>query len=119
MPSRGAKGHSDAGRARAEIVLGNRFGASASSDFCMQIEQNMKAQGFQVVWNDPYKGGRITETYGRPDQGQETVQIELRRDLYMDEETFQKRPEFADVSKRLTEALLQVATWTALNCSPV
>ena len=38
--------------------------------------------------NDPYKGGFITAHHGRPADNIHAIQIEMRRDLYMDEDTF-------------------------------
>ncbi len=38
--------------------------------------------------NDPYKGGFITAHHGQPADGVHAIQIELRRDLYLDEERF-------------------------------
>ena len=35
--------------------------------------------------NDPYAGGYITRHYGRPREGVQALQIEVARDLYMDE----------------------------------
>ncbi|HXT97927.1 MAG TPA: N-formylglutamate amidohydrolase, partial [Polyangia bacterium] len=44
--------------------------------------------GLKVAPNDPYKGGYITAHHGRPADKIHAIQIELRRDLYMDEEKF-------------------------------
>jgi N-formylglutamate deformylase len=52
------------------------------------VVQHFAAQGFDVRPNDPYKGGYITAHHGRPSDGVHAIQIELRRDLYMDEERF-------------------------------
>ena len=41
--------------------------------------------------NEPYKGGFITAHHGRPADNIHAIQIELRRDLYMDEEAFDRR----------------------------
>ena len=38
--------------------------------------------------NDPYKGGFITTHHGRPADRIHAIQIELRRDLYMDEDAY-------------------------------
>ena len=35
--------------------------------------------------NDPYAGGYITRHYGRPREGVHALQIEIARELYMDE----------------------------------
>ena len=39
--------------------------------------------------NNPYKGGFITTHHGRPADRIHAIQIELRRDLYMDEDRFE------------------------------
>src|SRR3546814_16705525 len=39
--------------------------------------------GVAVARNQPYAGGHVVRTHGRPDQGVEAVQIEIDRDLYL------------------------------------
>ena len=41
-----------------------------------------------MAFNDPYKGGYITSHHGRPADNIHAIQIELRRDLYMNEEAY-------------------------------
>jgi N-formylglutamate amidohydrolase len=68
-----------------------------------------KTAGFEVAYNWPYKGGRITQTYGQPQKGQHTVQVEMSRALYMDEATKQKKPEqILEVSRRLAQAIAMI-----------
>jgi N-formylglutamate amidohydrolase len=38
-----------------------------------------------VETNNPYAGGFITRNYGNPSQGVHTIQIEINRKIYMDE----------------------------------
>ena len=90
MPSFGTCEHRDPGEWRADMVISNQDGKSSSPEFFELICASARALGFRVRQNWPYKGGRITETYGRPGQGWETVQIELNRKLYMSEVTKQK-----------------------------
>ena len=90
MPSFGTSEHRDPGEWRADMVISNQDGKSSSKDFFELICASAGAQGFEVRQNWPYKGGRITETYGRPKEGWETVQIELNRKLYMNEATKKK-----------------------------
>ena len=72
---------------RADFVLGDRFGTSSMPALMDLMEQSLKAKGYQVARNVPYAGGFITECYGVPRQQQYAVQLEICRDLYMDEET--------------------------------
>jgi N-formylglutamate amidohydrolase len=38
-----------------------------------------------VEVNNPYAGGFITRNYGNPSKGVHTIQIEINRKIYMDE----------------------------------
>lgn len=88
MPSRGRTGHTDTGRARAEIVPGDREGRSCAPALTDAVRGHFERSGFTVRANDPYKGGFITAHHGRPADRIHAIQIEMRRDLYMNEETF-------------------------------
>ena len=69
-----------------DIVLGNNYQKSCSLEFVNYIKKNFEKYGLKVSVNDPYAGGFITRNYGNPSKGIETLQIEVNRDLYMDEE---------------------------------
>ncbi len=88
MPSRGRSGHTDTGRPRAAVVPGDREGGSCSRGLSELVARHFASRGLEVRPNDPYKGGFITAHHGRPADGIHAIQIELRRDLYMDEERF-------------------------------
>lgn len=91
MPSRGRAGHTDTGLARAEIVPGDVDGASCDTTVRWLVEEHFRGRGYSVRSNNPYKGGHITRHYGRPQEGIHAIQIEARRDLYMNEKTFRVR----------------------------
>jgi N-formylglutamate amidohydrolase len=89
MPSRGRAGHKDPGRERAGVVPGDREGTSCAPALTAAVSRHFEASGFVVRPNDPYKGGFITTHHGRPADRIHAIQIELRRDLYMNEERFE------------------------------
>ncbi|MES1207225.1 MAG: N-formylglutamate amidohydrolase [Pseudomonadota bacterium] len=97
MPSRGRAGHTDTGRARADIVPGDREGKSCAPALTEAVRGHFERNGFTVRANQPYKGGFITAHHGRPADRIHAIQIEMRRDLYMNEETFV--PDEAGVSR--------------------
>jgi N-formylglutamate deformylase len=88
MPSTGRQGHRDPGRRRADVVPGDRDGTSCAPSLSRQVAEHFRARGQSVIFNDPYKGGYITTHHGQPAAGIHAIQIELSRDLYMDEATF-------------------------------
>jgi len=106
MPSKGTAVHRDGGSARPQIVVSDRDGTSCQAPFKDLVIKAYKSVGFEVGYNWPYKGGRITETYGQPTKGQHTLQVEMNRALYMDETTKKKNEDlFPDIQKRVTRAL--------------
>ncbi len=106
MPSVGTKEHKDPGERRAEIVISDCSGTSCSADYRDLVVAAYERAGFKTRLNWPYKGGRVTETYGRPKDGVHSIQVELNRELYMDEATKQLKPEmFEDTKNKISKAL--------------
>ena len=68
-----------------DVVLGDRFGASAAGWVVETLESALLERGLRVRRNKPYAGGYITERYGAPALARHAVQIEVNRALYMDE----------------------------------
>lgn len=88
-----------------DIVLGDRYGVSATPFLIRLAEQAFERQGFSVARNVPYAGGYTTQIHGRPGRGRHAVQIEINRALYLDEDTIRPRPEFAELREKLAAAL--------------
>ncbi|ATQ66620.1 MULTISPECIES: N-formylglutamate amidohydrolase [Methylosinus] len=86
-----------------DFVLGDRFGASCSAEIVETIEARLRQWGYHVQRNRPYAGGYITEHYGRPAAGSHAVQIEIARNLYMDENDLARNDAFELLVARLGE----------------
>jgi N-formylglutamate amidohydrolase len=71
------------------------------------VEQHYRDHGYSVRSNDPYKGGWITREYGEPDAGRHAIQIEVNRDLYMDEEYFEVKESGMAKLRRVCSELLE------------
>jgi N-formylglutamate amidohydrolase len=94
--------------AKADIVLGDRYGTSCAVVVIDLVEAAMRRRGYTVVRNKPYAGGFITEHYGEPALGRHALQIEINRAIYMDERTLQKKPGFAALAGDMSEVFAQV-----------
>ena len=93
------------GQPRPDVVLGDRFGASAGSGFMDRLEAGFAAAGLVVSRNSPFAGAYITQHYGRPSRGRHAVQIEIDRSLYMNEQLIRPNGNFQSVKKLMTEVL--------------
>ena len=86
---------------RADIVLGDRRGASCSPEFTATAAQLLDAEGFAVAINEPYQGADLVRAHGAPAEGVHALQIEVRRDLYMDEDALTLTESFGATQERL------------------
>jgi N-formylglutamate deformylase len=106
MPAKGTSAHKDPGETRAEIVVSDWEGKSCEVAYKDLVCEAYTKAGLQVRVNWPYVGGRVTQTYGKPKDGQHAIQVEINRALYMDEETKKWIPEKAQVlAEKLTKAI--------------
>ena len=91
------------GAQRPDIVIGDRFGASADPRLTLLIRDEFQSRGFKVQLNRPYAGGYITEHHGRPARGTHAVQLEIKRGLYMNELTFLQTSGEVALERAITE----------------
>ena len=97
---------------RPDIILGDRFGSSCANALTDHLARAFANCGYSVARNKPYAGGFITHHYGRPLKGLHAVQIEINRGLYMVEESYQRRPAFAELQRNLCRVIKSLSTLT-------
>ncbi len=73
------------GRPALDVSIGDRHGTSCAPWLVALVEEVLGEAGLVCARNQPYAGGYITESYGRPAQGRHALQLELRRSLFLDE----------------------------------
>ena len=92
-----------------DIVLGDRFGASAAREITAQTQEIFQDAGFKVARNAPFAGGYITQRYGRPSRNLHAVQIEIDRSLYMDQARIEPLPAFPEIREKLSGVIQRLA----------
>ena len=75
----------------ARIVIGDRFGSSAGEWLIDRVAASAAHLGEGVARNQPYPGGHIVRTHGRPGDAIHAVQIEIDRSLYLSDERLPDR----------------------------
>lgn len=106
MPSLGTSMHRDPGQIRADIVISDCLGKSCSPRFRDLVLAAYAVAGFKVAYNWPYFGGRVTEQYGDPGhQKHHAIQVEIRRDLYMDESTKKLKAQWSEAQQKVYQAI--------------
>lgn len=98
-------GEARGGKERPQIDIGNRSGGSCAPDLTEEMARLFRERGYEVGINERFVGGEITLRYGWPEIGQHILQVELRRDLYMNEATRERNENFDKVQADCAEIL--------------
>lgn len=109
MPSSIAPSERSPARNRADIVLGDCHGTACHPVVTETAHHLLRAKGYAVARNSPYAGGFTTAHYGKPHAGGHTLQIELCRNLYMDERSFDRKPFLARLAADMRELVAALA----------
>jgi len=93
-----------------DFVLGDAHGTACAPRFTRLVESLLTKRGYTVRRNDPYAGGYVTRHYGRPREGVHALQVEIARELYMDETRIERLPGFPSILRSITGFIADLAT---------
>lgn len=103
---------------RPDFIIGDRDGTSAEHHFIAHLADSLKRMGYSVAHNDPYKGVEIVRRYGHPRAGFHSVQLEINRALYMNEDTLEPTAHFATLQHDLATLVHRVSEWIREQSEP-
>ena len=109
---------SNGARRRADFVLGDRDGTSSSPDFTRLVRETLEGMGYAVAVNDPYKGVELVRAYSDPMAGRHSLQIEISRALYMDEDSFRPSKNYARLKADINSLVAAVCDYAGAQALP-
>ena len=101
------------GKPRADFVLGDRDGTTCDAEFTHTVAGSLRAMGYEVKINDPYKGVELVRAFSDPTIGRHSLQIEVNRRLYLDEASRAKTGGFEALQHDLARLLEGIADYAA------
>lgn len=101
--------HIQSPRPLADFVLGDRDGSTCEPALVELVAEHLKSCGYSVAVNDPYKGVQLIAQIGQPALRRHSLQIEIRRPIYMDEATRERKASFSQVQADLRRLLQRLA----------
>jgi len=111
MKSVGNAMNVDNGAPRPDIVVSDRNGTTASPEFTEWVAAQFDRLGYSVLINTPYQGGYIVQKHGAPVEGKHSVQVEIKRGVYMDEKKCEKTAGFDRLQRDLGTVLGELARY--------
>lgn len=103
----------------ADFVLGDRDGTSCSIEFTHAVRDFLKNMGYRIAINDPYKGVELVQRYSCPATGRHSLQIEVARSLYINEETYKKSSDFNDIKENMGQLIRFCADYVQAQSLPM
>jgi N-formylglutamate deformylase len=100
------------GEPRADFVLSNNNNATCEPAFTKFVKDTLENMGYSVALNDPFLGGEIVCMYGSPEEKVHSLQIEIKKSLYMDQFTLEKHRDFKRMHYDISKLLKAVSWWT-------
>jgi N-formylglutamate deformylase len=94
------------GERHPDFVLGNRDHSTSSEAVLLFIQAHLAQMGYGVSLNHPYKGVELVRRYGEPAAHRHSVQIEINRAIYMNEETRELTAGFEPLREHLKKLVL-------------
>ena len=91
-----------------DMCVGDQDGDCASREARDLVVDVLAGQGYRVAVNSPYKGMELVRRYSAPEAGRHSIQLEISRGLYMNENLVEKHEGFGQLRSnmgKLVEAL--------------
>lgn len=91
-----------------DFVVGDRDGTTCEPAFTALVADVLRGLGYSVAINDPYKGMELVARYSDPARGRHSLQLEINRRLYMNEETLERHEGFARLQADLDTLIRRI-----------
>jgi N-formylglutamate amidohydrolase len=108
----GKMGEGGEGSERADFVLGDRDQTTCDPAFTEFVRTTLVSLGYAVKVNDPYKGVELVRAYSDPARGRHSLQVEINKRLYMDEERCVPNAGYATLQNNLKTLIEAVSDFT-------
>lgn len=89
-----------------DLILGSADNTSAAQHITDKAFALLSETPYSLHHNHPFKGGHITRYFGKPDEHQHALQLEMSKQIYMQDDERAYKPESAkEVSNMLQQTL--------------
>ena len=92
-----------------DFVIGDLWGKTSKKEITQFLVDFLKKEGFKVSTNSPYAGAHILKKYGKPEKGINALQIEIRKDLYLDEKELSINENYNNIKRILQKMILNLS----------
>ncbi len=99
----------------ADFVLGDRNGSSCDLHFTHSMRDFLRGMGYRVDINNPYKGVELVKRHGQPTTGRHSIQLEINKALYWDEQNHCRNRNYDNLKSDLDKLTAFCADYVSNN----
>lgn len=98
-----------------DLILGTNDEQSATAGMINTVLANLKNSKYKVNHNFPFKGGYITRHFGKPNENQHAMQLEMSKVNYMDDSEMNYHAERAEKMREVLKKVFNtlIRKWLA------
>ena len=94
-----------------DFCICNLFDESCPPEVSLKMRQNLEQYNYRVEFNRPYSGAYITFNYCQPRRKIYTMQLEINRQIYMNEKNYSKKPKFQTLSDNICSSIIALGNF--------
>ena len=113
MKAMGRGRHGQPAPIREDFVLGDLDGESCDPAFRDLVAGELRAMGYSVALNAPFRGAELVTRHGLPAEGRHSLQIEINRRLYLDETSVETHQGFDRLKSDLDRLVARLVDFAA------
>lgn len=111
MSSVGGFAVADVGRERSDFDIGTRGGETCDASFSDAVVSFLKGKGYDATLNEHFPGAESVRKHGDPANNVQSLQIEINRSIYMDEDSYRRGDRFDTIQKDLADLAIHLAAF--------
>jgi N-formylglutamate deformylase len=111
MASIGGTSTLDAGKPRSDFDIGDLNGASCDPEFSELVVNRLRSHGYKVTSNVHYAGAEAIRRHSAVSEARHSLQIEMNRALYMNEDDFTPLTKFAEIQTVLADLAMTICDY--------
>lgn len=94
-----------------DFCICNLFDESCPTEISQNFYNSLANQDFRVEFNRPYAGAFITFNYCQPRKNIYTMQLEINRGIYMNEDSYEKNEYFQDIAHHISQSIIALGNF--------
>jgi len=95
-----------------DFCVGDRDGATCDKIFTDLVVSTLREMGYRVAINKPYKGVELVTRYSDPGANKHSLQIEVSRALYLDEQQVKPHTGFTELQNNIAHLVKTICQFS-------